>query len=439
MPITEKAITHLSLLQENSMEIRHTSKNGVCVYEYRNPSLHGFYISLFLRSGNMFESEGENGITHFLEHISVRNVNKLMDGKLYSELDKHGIDFNASTFYEMVQFYVSGASENFSFGAKVISEILSPIVLSAKEIEAERKRIKAEIREGDEKSSLQAFTSEVVHGKTSLARPITGTISSVSKITKSSLEKFRKRVENTDNMFFYVSGNFTDGDIQTLLDLIDSRELQKGERNQNIAPVSNNFGNREGKVYVKNGDYTAVRFTFDLDMTKLSVPVTDLIYDILFSGYNSKFFIEMSEKRGLFYDISGAVERYINAGELFFSYEIREKELEASVELALEILKGIKTELLIEDECMKTGYVDNAMMLLDDARDLNFTFAYDNHIMNLGYRDMNERILAYKNVTPKEIRAAACQIFTPKNLTLTVKGNKRKIDTEKLSRIIENF
>ena len=88
---------------------------------------------------------------------------------------------------------------------------------------------------------------------------------------------------------------------------------------------------------------------------------------------------------------------------------------------------------------MKTGYVDNAMMLLDDARDLNFTFAYDNHIMNLGYRDMNERILAYKNVTPKEIRAAACQIFTPKNLTLTVKGNKRKIDTEKLSRIIENF
>ena len=33
-----------------------------------------------------------------------------MDGNLYRELDRHGTEYNASTFSEMVQFYVSGAS-----------------------------------------------------------------------------------------------------------------------------------------------------------------------------------------------------------------------------------------------------------------------------------------------------------------------------------------
>ena len=85
------------------------TKNGVNIYTYKNPARHGFYISLFVKAGSMYESEEENGITHFLEHIAIRNVNAVRGGKLYSELDEFGVDFNASTYSEMVQFFVSGA------------------------------------------------------------------------------------------------------------------------------------------------------------------------------------------------------------------------------------------------------------------------------------------------------------------------------------------
>jgi hypothetical protein len=66
------------------VEEKRITKNGVNIFGYRNPSLHGFFISLFLRAGSMYESERDNGITHFFEHISIRNVNRLMDGALYS-------------------------------------------------------------------------------------------------------------------------------------------------------------------------------------------------------------------------------------------------------------------------------------------------------------------------------------------------------------------
>lgn len=419
------------------MEKKLVTKNGVQIFGYNNPSLHGFFISLFARAGSMYESERDNGITHFLEHISIRNVNKLMGGELYSELDRRGVEFNASTYSEMVQFYVSGESGKFSFGAEILTKLFSPIILGKDEIDAERRRIKAEIREGDDKSSLLTFTNGIVHNGTSLARSITGTLAGVGKITGKRLEEYRKGVFGSENIFFYLTGNFTDSDVSYLASLIEKYELSQGvESRNNIAPLSDGHFRRTPEIEVKNSDFTMVRFTFDIDMKKASVPETDLIYDMLLSGYNSKFFIEMSELRGMFYDISGAVERYCNIGELYFTYEVKNRDLTEAVKMTVDILTEFKKTLYDTSELMKSAYVDNADMLYDDAREFNFTMAYDNHIMNLGYPSLRERKAAYDKVSAEDIRRAACEIFKPQNLTLTIKGNKKKIDTVSLEKII---
>ncbi len=421
------------------MEQCRITKSGVRVYSYKNPASHGFYISFFAKTGSMYESEAESGITHFLEHIAIRNVNAVRGGKLYSELDKYGIDFNASTYSEMVQFYVSGAAENFSVGASVITDLLSPIALPVKDVEAERGRIRAEIRENDEKNSLVSFSGNIVFEGTSLARQIIGNGKSISKITRAKLEAYRRKIMTAENIFFYVTGNFSPADIDALCELIDKHEPKHGEENPNIAPIPEKFGKREPIPHIKNADFTMARLTFDLNMSKLTVPETDIIYDILLSGYNSDFFIEMSEERGLFYDISGCVERYLNIGTLAFSFEIKEAKLYEALEITVDILNKYKQNILPEERLMKAGYVDNAYMLFDDLRELNFTFSYDNHVMKLGYADIEERKLAYKNVTPERLCEVAREIFKPENLTLAIKGKRKNIDADKLSYIIKRL
>ena len=178
------------------------------------------------------------------------------------------------------------------------------------------------------------------------------------------------------------------------------------------------------------------RFTFDLDMTRVSVAEADLIYDILLSGNNSRLFLELSERRGYCYDVSGNLERYSNIGTLSFYYELREAHLYDAVSCTVDILKELKDRLLAEDECMKSSYVTNAEMLADDVRELNFTFAYDSHIMGLGYSDIAERAEAYRKITPERLCEVAREIFCPENLTLTVKGNKRRLDRECLSHVV---
>ena len=414
------------------MENCRTTKNGVKIYTYKNDRSHGFFISLFVKAGSMYESAEENGITHFFEHIAIRNVNAVRDGALYALLDEHGIDFNASTYSEMVQFFVSGAQKNFSVGASVIADVLSPITLPTSELEAERRRIRAEIRESDDKTSLLSFSNGFVFEGTSLSRPIAGTSGTISGISRKRLEEYRRRVLSPENIFFYVTGSFSEEDIATLTSLIERHELSDAPVRKNIAPVPRNFLDRAPEVHIKNADFTRVRFSFDLDMSRVSVPESDLIYDILLSGFDSRFFIEMSEKKGLFYDLSGVVERYLNIGELAFTYELKAASLYEAIDTTVDILNDYKKAPLPTSRCMKAGYVDNAYMLFDDIRELNFTFSYDNHIMDIGYADIADRKRAYETVSPERLCELFSEIFKLKNLTIAIKGDKKKIDTERI-------
>lgn len=414
------------------MENCRTTKNGVKIYTYKNDRSHGFFISLFVKAGSMYESAEENGITHFFEHIAIRNVNAVRGGGLYALLDAHGIDFNASTYSEMVQFFVSGAEKNFSVGASVLTDVLSPIALPSAELEAERRRIRAEIRESDDKTSLLSFSNSFVFEDTSLARPIAGTSRTISGISRKRLEEYRRKTLTPENIFFYVTGSVKDEDIDTLAALIESFELYPAPERKNVAPVPKNFLKRVPEVHIKNADFTRVRFSFDLDMSRISVPESDLIYDILLSGFDSRFFIEMSEKKGLFYDLSGATERYLNIGELAFTYELKAASLYEAIDTTVDILNDYKMNVLPNSKCMKAGYVDNAYMLFDDIRELNFTFAYDNHIMDIEYRDISERKNAYDGITPERLMELFSEIFKLENLTIAIKGDKKKIDTERI-------
>ena len=59
--------------------------------------------------------------------------------------------------------------------------------------------------------------------------------------------------------------------------------------------------------------------------------------------------------------------------------------------------------------------------------------------MGESYKSIEERAELYSKITPERIREIADIIFRTENLTLTVKGEKRRIDTERLENIIKSF
>ncbi len=413
------------------------SKNGIPIYSYVNDTQHAFYISLFLRAGSMHESESDAGITHFLEHIAIRNINHIMGGELYRMLDRYGLDFNAATYSHLVHFHISGARSHFKSAAEIISKLFLPITLPKSEIDAERERIRAEMHEEREGTTLRAFTQKELFADTSLARSIMGTPRTVTKITRTRLEKYRERIMTTENSFLYVTGAVTNKELEYLSELVGEYKLGEGVRNTNLAPIPSDFGKRDAKIAIKKSDYISVRLSFDVDMSRVSLPELDLLYEQLLGGYSSEMFLELSEHRGLVYDISGSIQDYKNIAIFSISYEVSFAYFYEALAGVVAILADFKKIPLSRDKFFNAAYIDNQMNLLDDDGELNFTLAQDNHISELGYSTLECRREAYSAVTPERLLSVSRLIFTRDNLTVTVKG--KKINPATIKEIVDNM
>ncbi len=410
-------------------------ENGIPLYSYSLAHTHSFVISLFVRAGCVFESEQESGITHLFEHMVFRNINAAYDGKLYSTLDRYGLDFNATTYNEMVHFFISGVPSAFRVAAEIISHVLDPISISTVDYNSERDRIKAEIREADERTSFSAYSRRCVYAGTSLARSILGTAGSVSRISQTRLENYRKRIITDGNVFLYLCGRWETNDADYVSSLFGQKKIGTSCGIENIAPVPANFGHRGPLVFQKRASFTKIRIGFDVDMTEVAAPELDLLHDMILGGNDSPMFTQLSEKMGLFYEIDSATERYNNIGSLHFSFEVRGAKLYEALIKTVELLRKFKEQVQSEERLMRAGYVEGADVLLDDPYELAFTFAYENHIAGADYMSLEDRKTAYLSISAERLREVASKVLCPERTTVVVFGDKTKIEQEKIKEI----
>lgn len=419
------------------MEEKRITASGIPVYLYPNPALHGFCLSLYVRAGSLYETAEQSGETHFIEHMVFRNINHRMKGGLYPLLDRCGLSFNAETYKEFMQFYIVGAKEHFVDAVTVFSHLFDPMVLPRDQIDPERMRIKSEIRESDEGTSLDYFSDSIVWKDTALERSILGRAGTLDRMGSKFLTDAARRIFSRNNLFFYVTGAVTKENLDYFCAAISTPVEETVPTRNNVAPLPENFGNRPRQVFIKNSDETVLRFSFDFAAEKYTNAELMLLYDILFYGECGKIYRELSDKTGLIYSFDPCLERYRNAGALHLKYEVRPANLLRSVELVCQILQGLKEGLTDELDYVRPLYLDNGGLLFDNAEEFNWTRAYEVHVLDCPYPDHAARSSAFGVVSAQRISQIAKEIFCTRNLTLTLKGNKRQIQADRLVEITE--
>ncbi len=422
------------------MEKVFITKNNVPVYAFENKGIHSFCIGLYVKAGCLYEDEADNGISHFFEHVTFKNLNNSIGMDLADFLDMYSLDINGCTYKEFIQFKITGATKNFRKAAEVITKVLSPLNVSKQDIECERKRIKAEMRESSEKTSLDFFTNNIVWEDTALKNTICGKMKNLDLINFTKLKEFQKAVLSEGNFFFYVTGNFGKEDMDYLSQCIDVYDIKKDcVKRTNEVPLSKNFFNRKENIHIKNSEYTYIRFSFDVDTKKYSPAELDLLFDILFYGEKSAIYKELSDKTGLIYSFDWAFEQYANVGVLYFEFEVRKNKLYDAVSSVIAVLSELKKNGGERLAFVKPRYTDNAELILDHCENFNWERAYECHLLDISYKTIKDKKEAYEEVTADKIEEIFREIFVRNNFILTMKGNKKTTDMNKLYIIIEKL
>lgn len=413
------------------------SENNVPVYYDVNPNLHSIDLGLYIRCGSMYEDTVQNGITHFFEHIVFRNINKIMGGRLYAELDRHAVCFNASTYKEFLYFDFFFSPSEIDFVLDVFKKIFANLVLTPQDIDVERNVIKAEIYdEADTHTLMYAADCEVWNG-TSLTRTILGSASAVNRVTLKKLREFREWLFASGDVFVYITGNVDSETVNKTVHALSQVKITVGEKSRlNIAVLPQSFARRDCSVIVTGGIYTRVQLCFDFYKTEASSSEISLMTDYLFNGESCPFYYELRERMGLIYSHKLTVEEYANAGNVKIAFDVQKQNIEPTLKEIVKILNSVKT---VENDvtAAKTLYKRSIEQRLDDAPDLNWSNAYYGHICDALPCTQQEYDEQYLKTDSARISQIAKSVFTTDRLVLAVKHKKvSAVNREELREIM---
>lgn len=414
------------------------TKNGVAVHSLKNGKISSFTISLFARCGVMYEGEKENGLAHFFEHAVFRSINNVMGGTLYETLDRYGLYFNAATYSNHIEFTVTGATKHFEIAAKIITMVLKPLTLSKNDRDLEAKRIKAEIREEDE-GSISLFADKLIYGGTPLSRPIAGKCSDVDRLGLKLLKTRHSKIINKENIFFFVAGAFPENAETILSNLIENEQVATAIPLSNAPAVPNSFGKRDCTVAIKTSPSTSVLISFDIDRSGYSVPELFYLCDLIFAGESCPMYRVMSEETGTVYSYDENLSCYDGFAVISVSFDVKSDKLMKALEIFFGMLRDIRGNLGSRIPLVTASYTDNATRILDDSESIVSAFGYQNHILGLNARTIDDRIAAFTDISAVRIETLAKKTFVTDNLVIAIKGNKKQVNTEAIRSLAQSI
>lgn len=203
-------------------------------------------IRVAIDAGSLNEMKGEEGFAHFNEHLSYRRSKYVPDGeakRLFQRLGAtFGSDTNAATTPTQTIYKLdlpSATTDKLKQAIKVLSGMMSAPVIGATQVDAERRTVLAEMREGagpgqrvGDATRETFFTGQPL-GKQS---PI-GTMASLQTATPQGLQGFHDRWYRPEKALIVISG---DGDPKMFEALI--KKNFSSWKGKGPAPADPDFG-----------------------------------------------------------------------------------------------------------------------------------------------------------------------------------------------------
>ncbi len=195
-------------------------KNGLkvlLVESHKSPVLS---IQMWVRTGSADEKKGEEGISHFIEHLVFKGTRKYKVGEVASAVEAAGGELNAYTSFDQTVFHVTISKEFQKVGLDVISELMGFPHFDAKEIDNEREVVIEEIKRSNDSPHRQAsrLLFETVYDKHPYGIPVIGYEENIKKVPRKVLVKYFEERYTPKNMTLVIAGDFQGKDMRKQID-----------------------------------------------------------------------------------------------------------------------------------------------------------------------------------------------------------------------------
>lgn len=330
-----------------------TLANGLKVIVDERAHMESASAGLWMPVGGRYETEQEQGLSHFVEHMVFKGTAQRSCQKIKEDIEGLGGDLNAFTCKEFTCYYAKVLGGDFAQAIDVLADIVFNPTLSPQDMEQEKGVIIEEIRMYQDSPAqlVHDYLDEIIWPNQPMGWSLTGEEEQILSYSEEHLRQYHKGHYRPEKAVLAVSGAVSAKQVfafaQTRLEQYEPGSNQVFKKAHQLKEFSL-------KCVPKETEQVHLAMGFpSFERNSNHRAGTGLLSIIMGANMSSRLFHQLREEEGLVYDIRSSNERYQDCGVFEISAGIDSDKLLPALHKIQDVLKNVCDQLISDEELIR--------------------------------------------------------------------------------------
>ena len=321
--------------------------SGVRVITEAVSSVRSVALGLWVRTGSRDEGPGQEGLSHFLEHLLFKGTERYSAIEISERFDGMGAAANAATSKESTHIHARVLDEHTDDAFDLMAEMmLGP---TFPDIDSEREVVLEEIAmyEDEPSDRVHDFLAEAVYGEHPLGRRVLGEAEVIASIPIPKIAEYHHGRYVAGNLVVAAAGHLEHDRIVALAERLVEPPAGTVPDPNGDDPADE----RRLRFHSKDTEQYHICFggpgIARADERRFTLAVVDSAFG---GSVSSRLFREVREKRGLAYAVGSYSEQYLDRGTVAMYVGTRQDNVAEACEIIGRELAALRDEGIRGDE-----------------------------------------------------------------------------------------
>ena len=401
-------------------------ENGLRLVVKQMQGLMSVTMGILVGTGACVETDAEDGISHFIEHMQFKGTKKRNAFEISDAFDRIGAQVNAFTGKDITCYYSKCTSDHTRASFELLSDLFLNSTFPEEEMDREKGVVCEEISMNEDapEDLCLDLLSRAFYGKENYGRNILGTTKNVKGFTVNDIFKYKKARYCPQNIVISFAGGI---DFDTAQALVEEyfKDIEQGD-----------FEDRKPRVSLQKLSLVKKK---PIEQMHLAIAYPSVcrgdenedyysaINGILGGSMSARLFQEVREKRGLAYSVYSYLSAYPEMGSLNIYAGINPANVNEAYDAVCNVVKIMKEKGISEEEFLRSREQMKSGMFFSNESSNSQMLLYGKYMLFynkiFNFEEKLERINA---MTHQKAQNLLSEMFDEKNKAIALIGDTDK-------------
>ena len=397
--------------------------NGLRLVVKNMQGLMSVTMGILVGTGAGVETDAEDGISHFIEHMQFKGTQKRNAFEISDAFDRIGAQVNAFTGKDLTCYYSKCTSDHTADCFELLSDLFLNATFPEEEMEREKGVICEEIsmNEDTPEDLCLDLLANAFYGKENYGRNILGSTKNVKGFTLDDVNRYKRARYCPENIVISFAGGVDMATAQSLV------ETYFGKLEQGV------FEDRKPRIIkqhlslVKQKPIEQMHIAIAYPSVCRGDQREDMVNAIngVFGGsMSARLFQEVREKRGLAYSVYSYISSFPEAATQNVYAGVNPAKAIEAYQAIHDVVASIKKDGITQDEFLRSREQMKSGMFFSNESSNSQMLLYGRYMLYFNkIFDFEDKLSRINAMTYDDVRDVISVMFNDEEKAVAVVGN----------------